>query len=681
MNTLSLHILPVYSEEHPDPKYWIGDMRLLRHQVETWDALRDDGVDVVFNTAMTGDGKSLAAYLPAFEDNKHIIAMYPTNELIQDQLAALPKYAQGLRRRMPANALMFSAEITRLMREHENTMRMEEVRRLLERHTLLLTNPDLLHLMMSHQYGWEHLRKELPVTVGANFDYFLFDEFHVFGVPQVISVMNMLGYLHVNYREKPADRKKFVFLSATPSKLMNGLLERGGLRSRRIEGNYLASARDGYRCILQKCDLQLHDIGQDMTTEQWVEEHLEEIDGFFKRYPGSKAAVLVYSVATARRLYARLKAYFEPRGISVGENTGLTHKDDRRESYKQGILVGTTTVDIGVDFHINYLIFEGFNAGSFLQRFGRLGRHDEFAAYQAYALIPRFVLERLETKFGASVELERTTFNEAIREAFPSEQEFEQYTRRWGVVQAAQVLAALQSEGKRDANQAFRDALTEQYEQFYAAAAGKPVMPKAMKKYYAFAHNAAQVLAELQSFRGQSPLACGIWDTDDHLKTYDLFFLLANADFEVIEEDGFMQEARRRGLEERDFKGKLLYLRILGYVPERQQLVLGLHVNLAMNAETLHHVCVRDSFFAQEPLLTWRDKVNRSLKRLQLTCIISDMGRKELKQRLNLGTVFPLYCLRDDTGNDYTVAFGQEALLLDSLLFYRKTNEDKPLLL
>jgi len=630
---------------------------------------------------MTGEGKSLAAYLPLLYRNQQIVAMYPTNELIQDQHASLPKYAQSLQTRMPANALMFSAEITRLMREHENTMRMEEVRRLLERNALLLTNPDLVHLMMSHQYGWEHLRKELPVTIGANFDYFLFDEFHVFGVPQVISVMNMLGYLNINYRDKQAERKKFVFLSATPSKLMNGLLERGGLRYRRIEGSYRSSQQDGYHCILQPCDLQLHEIGQDMTTEQWIEEHLEEIHGFFKQHPGSKATVLVYSVATARRLYARLKDYFKSRGISVGENTGLTHRDDRRDSYEQDLLVGTTTVDIGVDFHINYLIFEAFNAGSFLQRFGRLGRHDEYPAYKAHALIPRFVLERLEMKFGAAAELERTMFNEAIREAFPTEQEFEQYIQRWGVVQAAQVLTALQSEGKRDANQAFRDALTEQYEQFYRAASGKPVMPKAMKKYYAFAQNAPEVLVELQSFRGQSPLSCGIWDTDDHLKTYDLFFLLANTDFEVIEEEDFLQEVRRRGLEERDFKGKLLYLRILRYIPERQQLVLGLHENMAMNAEMLHHVCVREDFFVQEPLFTWRDKVNRSLKRLQLTCIISDMGRKELKQRLNLGTIFPLYCVRDDTGNDYTVAFGQEALLLDTLLFYRKTNEDKPLML
>src|SRR5690242_16775964 len=155
---------------------------------------------------------------------------------------------------------------------------------------------------------------------------------------------------------------------------------------------------------------------------------------FFKHNQGSKAAVLVYSVTTARRLFARLKQYFEPYGITIGENTGLTHRDDRRSSFEKDILVGTSTVDIGVDFRINYLIFEAFNGGSFLQRFGRLGRHEGFPEYRAYGLVPRFVLERLTQKFDKGGTVERMQFNEAIREAFPTETEFENYTKRWGVV-------------------------------------------------------------------------------------------------------------------------------------------------------------------------------------------------------------------------------------------------------
>ena len=94
MAPIYLHILPVYSELHPTSA--IGGLRLLKHQVETLEAFRDPNIDVVFNTAMTGDGKSLAAYLPVFKEGKRIIAMYPTNELIQDQYYALSGYEKRL---------------------------------------------------------------------------------------------------------------------------------------------------------------------------------------------------------------------------------------------------------------------------------------------------------------------------------------------------------------------------------------------------------------------------------------------------------------------------------------------------------------------------------------------------------------------------------------------------------
>src|SRR5207248_1129281 len=166
---LILHIHPVYSEELLDPNYQIGSVRLLKHQVATYEAFKDPDIDVIFNTAMTGDGKSLAGYLPAYQNRKSIIAMYPTNELIQDQYGSLQRYERGLEISMPTNATMYGEEITRLMCVQDIPARLEAVRQLLHRNKLLLTNPDLIHLMMSYQYGWEHLRKELPATIGAYF--------------------------------------------------------------------------------------------------------------------------------------------------------------------------------------------------------------------------------------------------------------------------------------------------------------------------------------------------------------------------------------------------------------------------------------------------------------------------------------------------------------------------------
>ncbi len=675
MRPLCLHILPVYSALHPTAK--VGNIHLFQHQVATLEAFNTPDVDAIFNTAMTGDGKSLAAYLPAFQEQKHVIAMYPTNELILDQFAALPHYEQRLAIRISSYDTMYGEKITQLMRMHDVTLRLEEVRKLLLKNRILLTNPDLLHLVMSHQYGWGYLRKELPVTLGSSFDYFLFDEFHVFGVPQVISVMNILAYLTTAYRDKPLERKKFLFLSATPNTPLTRLFQRAGLQYRLITGKYRSSASADYHCILQPCDLELHEVGQERerSTAQWVEERLEEIHSFFKRYPDSRAAILVSSVATARRLYKRLEAYFAPYGITVGENTGLTAREERVASRQKHILVGTSTVDVGIDFHINYLIFEAFNAGSFLQRFGRLGRHAEFETYRAYALVPRFVLERLQPALAG--EMERETFNAAIREAFPTEQEFEQYSKLWGTVQAAQIVAELQSQHNLDANQAFTDALVEQYERTYGTAE-KPVMGKALKKYWYILKKAPEVIEELSSFRGCSPLSCAVWDTDEQLKTYDLFFLLTNTEFEVMEKLPFMQEVRARKLEERDFEQQLLYLKIHDYIPERLQLVLKLLYDVT---PLLHQLQPLQGFTVSEPRPAWLDQVNLKLKKLKLPAIVSDMLRSELKPRLHLGPLFPVYRLRDVTGNEYAVAFGQEALLLDSLLFYRKTRGDKPMML
>lgn len=88
--------LPVASDGTP----W----RLSQHQVETYQALTaTDGPDVVFNTAMTGDGKSLAAYLPTLIDGRyHAFGMYPTIELSRDQQRQFEHYSEQFRQNTDA---------------------------------------------------------------------------------------------------------------------------------------------------------------------------------------------------------------------------------------------------------------------------------------------------------------------------------------------------------------------------------------------------------------------------------------------------------------------------------------------------------------------------------------------------------------------------------------------------
>src|SRR4051812_33987956 len=59
---------------------------LHQHQLETYSASMSDKFDVIMNMAMTGDGKSLAGQLSLLVhwNESPTIALYPTNELIQD---------------------------------------------------------------------------------------------------------------------------------------------------------------------------------------------------------------------------------------------------------------------------------------------------------------------------------------------------------------------------------------------------------------------------------------------------------------------------------------------------------------------------------------------------------------------------------------------------------------------
>jgi CRISPR-associated endonuclease/helicase Cas3 len=287
--------------------------------------------------------------------------------------------------------------------------------------------------------------------------------------------------------------------------------------------------------------------------------------------------------------------------------------------------------------------------------------------------VPRFVLERFGQQLSAGVEVEREAFNKAVYEVFPTEAEFKRYTQRWGVVQAALVVAELKK--LKDENTAFVDALMQRYEQFYGAGdAALPVMNKALKKYWRIEKRCPEILTELVSFRGQSPLSCGVWDSDGHVQSYDLFFLLTNTEFEAIDKQEFMQQVKAKQADEREFEHQLLYIRVSKYIEERQSLILRVNLDLVQQGNYIHNIMVMEDITVLAPRATWLNEVNRALKRKKLVCIISRMKPAELKAGLHLGMLFQVVRMEDQVGSQYSIAFGQEALLLETELFFR---EDK----
>jgi len=75
---------------------FVNDRRLSQHQARTYQLLGDPDLDAIFNLALTGDGKSLSAYLPALRDNRCTTGLYPTNELSRDQENQVGGYVKQL---------------------------------------------------------------------------------------------------------------------------------------------------------------------------------------------------------------------------------------------------------------------------------------------------------------------------------------------------------------------------------------------------------------------------------------------------------------------------------------------------------------------------------------------------------------------------------------------------------
>jgi hypothetical protein len=68
----------------------------------------------------------------------------------------------------------------------------------------------------------------------------------------------------------------------------------------------------------------------------------------------------------------------------------------------------------------------------------------------------------------------------------------------------------------------------------------------------------------------------------------------------------------------------------------------------------------------------WINDINRTLRKKPVVCLLSRKERGEIKRKYKLPRLFSVYKVQDEQGVDYSVAFGKEALLLETFLKYVK---------
>jgi CRISPR-associated endonuclease/helicase Cas3 len=666
---------------------------LSQHQVETYEALKDPTIDVVFNTAMTGDGKSLAAFLPAVTNRTYTLAMYPTNELARDQEKQVRGYKALFKPENDPQIYRLNAAILEdFIATNKLSSKLAGLCDRADNSEILLTNPDIFHYI--HDFRYLRRNKEgkgdnpdrLFAKIDDSYELFIFDEFHIFSSPQIASVINTILLI-----KHTLPGKKFLFLSATPNDLLEEFLSKAGLKHRIIDpvkqGGYRFAAGDNWRQISYPINLTFPQKLEPnlRSSYNWIVENAETtILKFFQDNPGGKGAIILNSIAAVKTLVPKFKAIFEPLGLKVRENTGLTGETEKSKSVEDAdLLLGTSTIDVGVDFRINFLVFEAADAGNFIQRFGRLGRHPGFDVYQAYALLPNFIIERLFEAENHPLQdgetRDRISLSDAIRQHYSYVNEFRQYPKRWGGIQSACVYSELLRLSRYYPNAA----------QGFGTDIQKTLDISVKKKFGQIKHCQSEgkqkVIDDARSFRGISQLDCAIYDMTnpnepdkERFKTYNLPSLLSNFHLapELIEKDDFMKRAKKAGLAANRFEKALCYLTLTGYRELR---------------EDWQFYCSRDDLSAIAKsgkvqvlkglkVTAGINKISSALSTRGLVCYISDSDPMTLRAKCGLPIHFQAYALSDqpqDRRPPYTIAFGRSALLLETLIWHLKPKEDE----
>ncbi|MBD2409824.1 type I-D CRISPR-associated helicase Cas3' [Nostoc calcicola FACHB-389] len=699
-NDYTITLKPVYSQTVATPSgLKIPDgWSLSWHQVETFKALQDPNVEVIFNTAMTGDGKSLAAFLSAMTNRTYTLAMYPTNELARDQNKQVQGYKKEFQPKYDPQIHRLTAAI---LEEYVITgklpSKLEGLEDISTLYEILLTNPDLFHYIHNFYYlrGKIDNPDRLFRRIDEKYKLFIYDEFHVFSSPQIASVINTLLLI----RHTANHRKKFLFLSATPNELLQGFLENAGIKPKIINpaapevGAYKFESDDNnqdWRQISQPIKLNLpSDLEPNLRSSYtWLEENIEKVIlKFFQDYPNSKGAIILNSVAAVKKLLPKFKAIFEPRW-QVRENTGLTGETEKSQSVLEAdLLLGTSTIDVGVDFRINFLIFEAADAGNFIQRFGRLGRHKGFEIYQAYALIPNFLVARLFKDESHLLEdgetYERISFNDAIRNSWIFKNDFARYPKRWGGIQSFYIYSILKNDGHM--KEKYPD-IDKKFGTSIQRALGIKLENMKAQYYRCKGEKKDKIIEEARSFRGSSQLDCAIYDLTnsdepeaERFKMYNLPGILSNFIFELWDEVSFMKKAENAGVTTKRFAKALCYLKFKDYREVREDWHFYYPGNIREFAKTGKVQALKD-FEICQPHGYGINAISDAVGRRKLVCFISDRDRNYLRATLGLPMHFQAYPLTnepEDRSPRYTITFGQDALLLETLIWHWKPKDDE----
>jgi CRISPR-associated helicase Cas3 len=553
----------------------LDGLRSFDFQVAIESHLTDATTCAVFLSAETGAGKTRAFALPALKHNKNLIIVAPTNALIQDiclnvgniarqigaphQVHIVTRYAlYALKGQAPPNRRPTQGQaLLSLLRGEEGTPNKPRI---------IVTNPDSLAVALQALY---YNSAKILSEVLYRFPWLVFDEFHAYSPKQIPSILflHALTDTFANSMER-----KTVFSSATPSGQFRDVLQRLlDLPDSAFAELKAETIPDGFQ-VLQPTSFTVLQRESDWDTaalRRYIDERIPDIRQHLQSAPTTsgprRVCIITNSVFEASEIADLLERTGFKRGRDVEEIRGFLAHGERGRG-KLPIVVGTSAIEMGVNFPISMLFTEGSEGAALIQRLGRLGRSNLSEVAEAHALVPQAVYDKLADLNSRTVL--RSEFREQVLKAYPTFENFWSYVEQFGLYENRFYIQRMEEMNTRYRSEKaphesprqrayLEEALLPKLARGYRVADWQAHLQRLDEEIKKKGQRAREALERvLSSPRGETvPVNCAIFDRADlrrglfPFKVYDARLLLSrgdirnNAPWETFVQDG---EKRQR---------------------------------------------------------------------------------------------------------------------------------------
>ncbi|MDD2756244.1 MAG: type I-D CRISPR-associated helicase Cas3' [Methanothrix sp.] len=676
---------------------YLTNFKAFDHQVESERLIKTKESLFLFNHSPTGSGKTISWLKPVLDNKMKVIAVYPTNALVIDQ----KKQVDNAIERFGYDPRDFHVQaITSDLLVKEKELYSDEIglrkgqllnrviRKGRGRGLILLTNPDILTLALKDVY-YEHNIREAVRSV----DMIVVDEFHLASVKQSDMLLFMMHEMSDDTR---SHLKKFAFLSATPNQQIVD-------RAKKVELNLNVVVLDDKstplscsegRPVLPKLKLEVRS-GAIYRTYELIKEDLDHfIDLCSRPIDNGRRAKTVFildGIYEVDEVFRVLSDALAGQSFAVERVDGL-HPVTSEKLKNFDVLVSNSSVEVGIDFNVDRLVFSGYSKSKLMQRIGRLRNKPDNETCEAVCFVPNVLydhLKGLSAKAGSS-KLTRKELAEQLDKLMESGLDLSTYSRKYSPMEAFLYLNA------RIRGSTWRDYFGEEHHEkgMPESIQGEEWIRtlKILEKHFVkqgidgqmfdWLDDESENLKDgLLSYRGSRFQALMFDTSDSQLKLYDLMYLLRRGKVEFMPSQRFALKLRDTYGENYDAEVKPRYESMKkfaagfcwyhGTLGDETRKVLfkgeGAHYKKIMLNAADHARKPRmiDGFKVEtDPNISSLSYLNDTLTEYKIFARLIDQSGSYLKAKFNLGDFFYLY----PYSGMRSVAFGHDALYIDCLI-------------